>query len=383
MKRTVKNRAGSYRKINAGKQTEYRAFVPAALPPAPELQMDDEMIGLLLDATSGVRALNEIADLIPDMNQFISMFVRQEAMRSSQIEGTQATLEDILDPALETNANADVEEVVNYTRALNYGINRLETLPLSSRLLREVHRELMTGVRGQHKSPGRFRRSQNWLGGAGSTIETARYIPPCVEDMKKAMSDLEKYMNDRRAGYPLIAAGLIHYQFETIHPFLDGNGRLGRMIIVLYLMDTEMLKAPVIYPSYYLKQNQTEYYDRLALVREKGDYEQWIKFFLRCVSESAGDSLAKIRQLNEMCSRDRQKAKEAGKGSGRLHEYLCSHPIIDVGITAKDLGISYNTAQAHIRKLQQVGILRLADEGRRPKRNRRFVYSEYLEILSR
>lgn len=381
MIRKVENRAGTYRRVYPGTKEEYRAFVPADLPPVPELMMDDEMMGLLVDATAAIRTLEGITDLIPDMDLFVSMFVRKEALTSSQIEGTQATLEDILNPALDISANADLEEVVNYVRALNYGMQRLERLPLSIRFMKEVHRELMTGARGQNKAPGEFRKSQNWLGSPGSRLQTASYVPPCVEDMKAGMNALEKYMNDISAGYPLVAAGLMHYQLESIHPFLDGNGRLGRMLIVLYLMETGMLSKPAIYPSYYLKQNQAEYYDRLALVRKAGSYEQWIKFFLECICQSAEDSIKKTKELNCLCTRGRELAAKAGKGPQKLYEYLLGHPIIDVGITARELGVSYNTAQAYIEKLRAAGLLQLQNEERAPKRNRSYAYGEYIDIL--
>lgn len=207
------------------------------------------------------------------------MYVRKEALISSQIEGTQCTLDDVLDPEAETNANLDVSDVVNYVKATRYALTRLKSLPICCRLIREVHEVLMDGVRSQDKTPGDFRRSQNWVGPANCALKDARYIPPNVTDMEESMSCLEKYINEATEYDPLIRAGLIHYQFETIHPFLDGNGRLGRLLILLYIMEQGLLEKPVIYISYFLKKNQIEYYDRISEVRKSRNYEQWIKFF--------------------------------------------------------------------------------------------------------
>jgi Fic family protein len=208
------------------------------------------------------------------------MYIRKEALISSQIEGTQCTLDDVLDPEIDMNANADVAEVINYIKAAQFALERLNTLPICSRLLRDTHAILMEGVRGQDKNPGEYRRSQNWIGPQNCTLKDARYIPPNVDDMTAAMSDLEKYINESNIYDPLVRAALIHYQFETIHPFLDGNGRIGRLLILLYLMEHKLLNKPVIYVSYFLKKNQFEYYDRISEVRRSGNYEQWVSFFL-------------------------------------------------------------------------------------------------------
>ena len=291
-----KNRAGYYR-TNLTGEAAYQSFVPSPLPPEPNIEPDQDMIGLLINANTQIATLNEIAKHIPNMNLFVSMYVRKEALMSSQIEGTQATLEDVFDPMMDTNRNRDVADVVNYIKATEYAIRRLETLPLCNRLLRETHAVLMENVRGQEKNPGEFRHSQNWIGGQGSTLKTARYIPPNQEDMIAAMSDLEKYINEDNATDHLIRAALIHYQFETIHPFLDGNGRIGRLLITLYLMEKKLLTTPALYISFFLKRNRIEYYDRMTEVRNKGDYEQWIRFFLQAVYECAADAIATIDKL--------------------------------------------------------------------------------------
>ena len=272
------NRAGEYIRNLTG-DAGYQSFRPSPLPPL--LESDTDSVRLLVKANRELAILNTAASLIPDTDLFVSMYVRKEALMTSQIEGTQCTLDDILDPDMDANSNLDVSDVVNYINAANYAIQRLQTLPLCNRLLRETHERLMEGVRGQEKNPGEFRRSQNWIGPSGSTLKNARYIPPNVDDMTAAMSDLEKYLNENEEYDPLVRAALIHYQFETIHPFLDGNGRIGRLLILLYLMQQGLLDHPVLYVSYFLKKNQIEYYDRISEVRRSGNYEQWVRFFLK------------------------------------------------------------------------------------------------------
>ena len=224
------NRSGEYIRNMTG-EAEYRSFRPAALPPEPALELNEEMLRLLVEANRRLAQLDTAAQLIPNTELFVSMYVRKEALMSSQIEGTQCTLEDVLDPELDANTNMDVSDVINYVKAAQFALDRLASLPICNRLLRETHEILMEGVRGQEKNPGEFRRSQNWIGPAGCALKDARYIPPNVEDMEDAMSALEKYINDSEVYDPLIRAALIHYQFETIHPFLDGNGRIGRLIM--------------------------------------------------------------------------------------------------------------------------------------------------------
>lgn len=290
------NRAGTY-VINMSGEAEYRSFCPSPLPPDPPVALSEETQCLLQDAAVHLAELRTASGLIPDMGLFVSTYVRKEALLSSQIEGTQCTLEDVLDPGAEENANLDVSDVINYVNAVNYAVERLKTLPLSNRLLREIHGVLLQGVCGQEKNHGELRRSQNWIGAANCGLKNARYIPPNVEDMESAMSALEKYMNNCEEGSPLVRAALIHYQFETIHPFLDGNGRIGRLLIVLYLMEQRILDVPAIYVSYFLKSNQVEYYDRISEVRRTGNYEQWIHFFLEALNAAAQDAMESIRKL--------------------------------------------------------------------------------------
>ncbi len=376
----MENRAGKY-VFNLYGELGYKSFLPSPLP--PELNIDDEMIALLVEANKQIFALDSMIVHIPSVNLFVSMYVRKEALMSSQIEGTQTTLEDVLDPTVNKNANLDVSDVVNYIRATEYSIDRLKTLPLCSRLIRETHAVLMEGVRGQEKSPGEFRTSQNWIGGAGSTLKNARYIPPSPADMQNCISDLEKYINSEDGYDNLIKAALIHYQFETVHPFLDGNGRIGRLLITLFLMEKKTLSSPALYISYFLKKNRVEYYDRMTEVRNKGSYGQWIKFFLRAVAESAEDAINTITELRRLHDMNIEKIKGLGRSAAsalKLFEYLEKNPIIELGKTAEALAVSFNTASSSAKKLLELGILDITSKN---SRNRTFAYTAYLDILKK
>lgn len=375
----MSNRAGK-EKHNISGEAAYTSFIPAPLPPEPPLELDVDTLAVLVRANRQLAALESIAARIPNMPLFVSMYVRKEALMSSQIEGTQATLEDVLDPLLEANTNRNVADVVNYIKATDYAVKRLETLPLCNRLLRETHAVLMEGVRGQEKYPGEFRRSQNWIGGQGSSLKTARYIPPSPEDMEIAMSDLEKYINAEDGQDDLIRAALIHYQFETIHPFLDGNGRIGRLLITLYLMERKLLTSPALYISYFLKRNRVEYYDRMSEVRRSGNYEQWVRFFLQAVEECALDAIETIDKLNALHEKDSAAVNAMGraaKNTALVFAYLEANPIIDIGKTAQALGLSFNTVSAAVKRLEDAGILAQTEAA---NRNRTFAYEAYLEI---
>lgn len=373
-------RAGIY-VDNLNGEAMYQSFKPNPLPPIPEIEMDGEIVKLLVDANKQLVKLDTASQLISNADLFISMYVRKEALISSQIEGTQCTLDDVLDPEVEANANLDVSDVINYVKATQYALKRLERLPLCCRLIREIHEVLMENVRGQDKTPGEFRHSQNWIGPANCSLKDARYIPPNVEDMQTAMSDLEIYINENVDYDPLIRAALIHYQFETIHPFLDGNGRIGRLLILLYLMEQRLIEKPVIYISYFLKKNQIEYYDRISEVRRTGNFEQWIRFFLEAVSKAASDSLEAIRQLSVLHDTNVEKLPKTTRSKDNLRavfDYIEQYPIIDIKRTAKELEVSYNTVAAAVRKLVELGILQ---ETTNAARNRVFAYEEYLAIL--
>ncbi|MCK9177201.1 MAG: Fic family protein [Clostridiales bacterium] len=376
----MNNRAGK-EVTNFTGDAAYKSFLPAPLPPSPALILDDESVKFLVAAHSQLSALNVRSSSIPNISLFVSAYVRKEALMSSQIEGTQATLEDVFDPKLEENANPDVVDVINYMRATEFAIKKMEELPLCNRLIREIHAVLMDGARGRERSPGEFRHSQNWIGGVGSTLKTAKYIPPNVSDMNLSMSDLEKYMNADDDLDTLIRAGLIHYQFETIHPFLDGNGRVGRMLIILFLIEKGLLSSPVLYISYFLKMNRLEYYDRLSEVRNRGNYEQWVKFFLRAVLESAEDATATIDRLEALRNKNAALIHEKGKATKntlRLLDYLEANPIIEISKTAKALGLAFNTTSDAIKRLEKTGIL-VQSAGQ--QRNRIYSYKAYLELL--
>ena len=377
----MNNRAGCL-VTNLSGEMAYQSFRPNPLPPEPPIEMSNELIAKLIDANRRLATLDGLSSRIPNMDLFVSMYVRKEALLSSQIEGTQCTLDDILNPFAEENTNLNVSDVVNYIRAEEYAINRLQTLPLCNRLIKETHAVLMEGVRGQEKNPGEFRYSQNWIGGQGSTLRNARYIPPNPEDMVDAMSDLEKYMNGEDSLDPLIQAALIHYQLETTHPFLDGNGRVGRLLITLFLMEKKILSAPSLYISYFLKMNRVEYYDRMTQVRKTGDYEQWVLFFLQALSDSAEDAIQAIDRLTEIHNRNVQKfnsmTKRQQTNAINFLIYLEKNPIIDIQKTATALNVSYNTAAKNVASFVDNGILQQTEKSGRAKI---YSYVDYLAVL--
>lgn len=377
----MKQRAGKT-VTNLSGNMAYDSFYPSPLPPQPNIEIDSELQRLLIDAHKRLAVLNAISGTIPNKDLFISMYVRKEALVSSQIEGTQCTLDDVLNPEIDENANADVSDVVNYVRAINYAITRMKELPLCNRLIRETHAVLMNSVRGGDKTPGEFRVSQNWIGGAGSTLKTARYIPPNPQDMTECMSSLERFINEDDGLDPLIKAALVHYQFETIHPFLDGNGRVGRMLITLFLMQTNVISSPVLYLSCFLKTNRIEYYDRLSEVRKAGNYEQWIRFFLQGVIETAADATQTIDRLNALHQKNEAKLADVPTRSRlnilRLFSYIEQNPIIQTVKTAEALGLSRNGTANYIALLCDRNILR---QSAKSGKALIFSYEEYLEIM--
>lgn len=375
------NRAGTL-VGNLSGEMAYESFRPAPLPPNPPIEVSGELLTKLIDANKKIATLEGLSSRIPNMGLFVSMYVRKEALLSSQIEGTQCTLEDILNPLIEENTNRDVSDVVNYIRATEFALERLKTLPLCNRLIKETHAVLLESVRGQEKNPGEFRYSQNWIGGQGSTLKNARYIPPNPEDMLTAMSDLEKYINSDDTLDPLIQAALIHYQFETTHPFLDGNGRVGRLLITLFLMEKDVLSTPALYISYYLKMNRIEYYDRMTQVRRTGDYEQWISFFLQAFADSAEDAIHTIDRLTALHDKSTKLFDSLTKRQRtsvlKVFSYLESNPIIDIQKTATTLEMSYNTVSKVVSILIEDGILKQTDKSGKAKI---YSYTEYLDIL--
>ncbi len=375
------NRAGTF-VSNLSGEMAYHSFRPAPLPPNPPIALSAELVAKLIDANRKLAVLDGLSLRIPDMDLFVSMYVRKEALLSSQIEGTQCTLDDILNPLLEENTNRNVSDVVNYIKATDFALSRRKELPLCNRLIRETHAVLMSGVRGQEKSPGEFRYSQNWIGGQGSTLRNARYIPPNPEDMQTAMSDLEKYMHSEDTLDPLVQAALIHYQFETTHPFLDGNGRVGRLLITLFLMEKGILSHPALYISYFLKLNRTEYYDRMTQVRKTGDYEQWILFFLEALADSADDGIRTIDRLTALHQESMKQFEGLPKRQManvlKLFAYIEKNPIIEITKTAASLGISYNTTSKLVSLFVTQGILKQTNQSGKAKV---YSYVKYLDIL--
>jgi Fic family protein len=373
-------RAGTWIKQGSG----YRAFIPAPLPPEPPIAMDEEMVRLLSSADRCLGRLDGVASVLPNPNLFVAMYVRQEAVLSSQIEGTQSTLEDVIQFQLGADGDRlpqDVEEVVNYVHAMNHGLRRLPDLPLSLRLIREIHAELLAGVRGSHRSPGEFRTSQNWIGPAGCTLQNASFVPPPVPDMADALGNLERFLHERDTLPVLIQAGIAHAQFETIHPFLDGNGRVGRLLITFLLCERDVLQRPLLYLSHYLKAHRAEYYDRLMAIRNEGNWEGWLKFFLRGVYEVSTSATETARRILGLRESHRQLVV-ARLGNTphapRLLDFLYEQPIVNVRTVERHLGCTYATANKLVEQFTQLGILREVTGGRR---NRLYRYAEYLSLF--
>ena len=372
---STSTRAGRYVRQPAG----YRAFIPAPLPPDPQLEMSRLLTNLLSEADQQIGRLDGVAQILPDLNLFVGMYVRREAVLSSQIEGTQSTLDDIL--AFELGRGAkhhdDAGEVVNYVAAMNHGLARIrdDEFPLSLRLVREIHARLLHDVRGAEKQPGEFRRSQNWIGGRSPA--DAAFVPPPAAEAEDALSDLERFWHD--GSYPaLVQSALAHAQFETIHPFLDGNGRVGRLLIALLLMHRGVLRQPLIYLSLYFKRHRAQYYDRLQAVRIDGDWEGWLEFFLRAIIETSGEALQTAQEIVALRERDRARIIQYGPASGTMLDLLFRQPLVNVTAAASNLGTSYVRANSLIGNFQAAGILR---ETTGNARNRVFVYEEYLGLL--
>jgi len=375
--------------MRAGRHTQqlqedlsYQAFMPNFLPPKPPIKIDKITLDLLSKADRFLGRLDMITEVLPDPDFFIFMYIRKEATSSSQVEGTQATFADVLkveanikDPAIPD----DVQEILNYIEAMNYGIKRLESLPLSLRLIREIHQILLRGVRGKYKNPGEFRESQNWVG--GRTINTASYVPPPVSELSPLLDNLEKFFYDKSPMPILIKTALIHSQFELIHPFLDGNGRVGRLLITFYLCQQEILQKPLLYLSDYFKRYRTEYYDRLGAIHKKDNFEDWIKFFLDGVIEISKEAVNLSRKIVNLREQDVKKVSNLGKSTKSalsLLESLYKSPIITVKSVEKATGLSPSNANALVEKFVNLEILEKVGER---KRNRRFVYKKYLALF--
>ena len=372
-------RAGRYIQQSTG----YKAFIPTPLPPDPPIAYGGELQALLSDADRDIGRLDALASLLPNPDLFVAMYVRHEAVLSSQIEGTQSTLEDVLAfeaDAMRDDTPKDVSEVVNHVRAMNHGLARLPELPLSLRLLREIHAELMRGVRGGDKSPGEFRVSQNWIGGRGSTLKDAAFIPPPPHELMNVLGQLERFLHEARGSVPLLVrCGLAHAQFETIHPFLDGNGRVGRLLITLMLCEEGALSRPLLYLSLYLKARRAEYYDRLTAIRQQGHWEQWLVFFLRGVSVTARAATQTAKDI--VALRDGHRAAVARNARAlALLDHLLQQPTVSVNRVAQLVGCTFPTASKLVRDFQARGWLReLTGYGR----NRLWRYQPYVDLFHR
>jgi len=348
------------------------------------LAVDLEMLRLLSAADRALGRLDGIVNVVPDPDFFVGMYVRREAVLSSQIEGTQSTLEDLLEVELEPerrSRHGDVGDIVNYVRAMNYGLERVGELPLSLRLIREIHDELLREGRGSQATPGAFRTTQNWIGPPGATLLTASFVPPPVPDMRKALSDFELFLHNEGGLPVLFDVGLSHAQFETIHPFLDGNGRVGRLLITFQLMHAGVLRRPLLYLSYYFKLHRTEYYDRLMAVRVNGDWEGWIKFFLRGVATTADEAARTAEQIFELRERHRAQVVDAaglGQGGLKLLALLFRRPLINVNLVKDELRITFPTANRLVRRFEEEGLL-VELTGQR--RSRMFRYEPYVRLF--
>lgn len=375
------HRAGRYVRQTSG----YRAFIPAALPPDPPLDLSGALRELLSEADYALGRLDGAVLTLPNPDLFVFMYVRKEAVLSSQIEGTQSSLQNLLAAEaqlLDPDTPKDVSEVANYVRAMNHGLERLAELPVSLRLIREIHAVLMRGVRGGRLQPGELRTSQNWIGPAGCTLGTATFVPPPPHEVARALAELETFLHDSCGLPPLAQVGLAHAQFETIHPFLDGNGRVGRLLIAFLLTEKRLLAKPVLYLSHYFKQHRTEYYERLQAVRDQGAWEEWIQFFLQgviSVSREATETAAAILRMREdyRARITEEMGRAAGNGQ-RVMDRLFDHPIITVA-TARDwLDVTPAGANQIVNRLEGIGLLR---EITGYARNRRFRFDPYLQLF--
>ena len=376
------NGQGFLRKNLSG-EAEYQSFVPAPLDNVTPIDLSEETVRLLGACSRKLGELEGMLRFVPNAQMYLAMYVRKEALLSAQIEGTQCTFDDILNPENTELVQRDVADVVNYIKATEYAVERMNELPLCMRLLREVHAILLSGVRGSEKNPGELRSTQNWIGPGGSTLKNAAYIPPNIEDMNDSLRDLEKFINKAGDVDPIIKASLVHYQFETIHPFLDGNGRLGRLLITLSLMNDHALSAAVFYPSYQLKLRRSEYYEHLMAVRENGEYAKWVGFFCDCLLTSAEDAVGSLERLVNLHNANTALINESlgrsATNGQRLLELLEGNPIVDVAFVVEKLDIARTTASNLVKDFVDLGML--VQREKEKQRYRTFLYEDYLGIL--
>lgn len=376
------SRAGRY----VRQMTGYRAFIPAPLPPDPPLDLTGELHRLLSSADRALGRLDGSVLTLPNPDLFVFMYVRKEAVLSSQIEGTQSSLQDLLAAEaelLDPDLPRDVDEVVNYVRAMNHGLERLRELPVSVRLIREIHAELLRGVRGGRLQPGELRTTQNWLGPAGSTLANATFVPPPQHVVPDALGDLEKFLHGEDDLPPLVRIALAHVQFETIHPFLDGNGRIGRLLITFLLTEGGILHKPVLYLSHYFRRHRQAYYDHLQAVRDRGAWEAWLAFFLRGVAEVAGEAAETARRILQLREQHRAAITEglgrAAANGHRILESLFQRPILSVNDVRAVTGTTYASANVLVSRLVRAGVL---EEMTGYARNRRFRYAPYIALFT-
>jgi Fic family protein len=371
------DRAGTF----VAQPSGYRAFLPAPLPPDPPIALEGELLSLLSTADIALGRLDGVVKVIPDPEFFIAMYVRREAVLSSQIEGTESTLEDLLEVELKPDAQdrGDVGEIVNYVAAMNHGLAQLHELPLSLRLIGEIHAELLRGGRGERATPGEFRRTQNWIGPKGASLKQATFVPPPVAEMKEALYALEQFLYTEPAPPLLVLAGLAHAQFETIHPYLDGNGRVGRLLITFLLVHGGALRAPLLYLSYYLKLHRAEYYDRLMAIRTNGDWEGWLRFFLRGVAETAREAADTAERIFELRENHRTLVlAETGTNGLKLLSLLFQRPLVNVNLATNELGVTFPTANRLVARFEELGLL---SEMTGQRRSRIFRYEPYLRLF--
>jgi Fic family protein len=375
-------RAGTYRRQPAG----YRAFIPASLPPDPPLRLGGRLQALLSRADLALGRLAGSIEILPNPDLFVLMYVRKEAVLSSQIEGTQSSLQDLLAAEAQVfnpEQPRDVAEVLNYVAAMNHGLERLASLPVSMRLIREIHAKLLEGARGSHLTPGELRTSQNWIGPPGCTLNQATFVPPPPADAEEALSALEHFLHAEDALPLLIKIGLAHAQFETIHPFLDGNGRVGRLLITFLLCEKHVLDKPVLYLSHYFKRHRQSYYDHLQAVRDAGAYEDWLEFFLTGVLEVSLEASTTARRILALREQHRDLiASRLGRAAGNGHrmlEHLFAHPIVSVNEVRELIGTTYPAANQLVERLMDVGVLA---EVTGQARNRRFRYDPYIRLFA-
>lgn len=364
-------------------ETGYRAFLPAPLPPDPALRFELPLAGALAAASDAVGRLDGVSQTLPDPDLFVAMYVRREAVLSSAIEGTQSTLDDVLAYELDHDIPRlpdDVAEVVAYVRAMNHGLRRMADLPLSLRLLREIHAELLAVGRGSERQPGEFRRTQNWIGPPGVGLGEASFVPPPPHEMWQALHQFETFLHADHGLPPLVEAGLVHAAFETIHPFLDGNGRVGRLLITFLLVERGVLHRPLLYLSHYLRLHRAEYYDRLTAIREDGAWEPWLGFFLRGIALVAAEATTTARKIVELRERQREVVQErvTSVHSLPLLDLLYRRPLLDVRLVARELDASFATANSLIAAFEGLGIVREITGNRR---NRVFRNEPYLDLF--